>query len=443
MNLDLLHLLARVAPALSSTLVATIWQDLLLVAAVALYLRLVPRLSAEARYTAWAMLLPVLLLLPLLGLALRRGVPAITPSTSIVAPVLNLDARWSLAIAGLWAVLSLVRATRLAHSAVLLHAIARNSIPLAVSHDLHHAVTTSLTTNHQRRATVCTTDSPAITQPSVVGFFSPRILIPQTMAATLTPTDLRQIVLHELEHLRRRDDWMNLAQKISLVFFPLNPALFLVERRLCHERELACDNGVLRSTAAPKLYARCLVHLAEQRLLFRQMPLALGAWARRSQLAQRIDYILHPTSTTSTSTPLALLAGGLVAGLLALSQAPQLVSFTPVSAPAQVADTAGLTSGHGRSSSLRPVVFHPNAEPHMTLLKASMPAPSQSTIPARTNSRKHISKRVATPRERSIVQLPSRALLGQRVVLTYGDQPRLFFTYAAVPTPDGWLVFQL
>ena len=58
--------------------------------------------------------------------------------------------------------------------------------------------------------------------------------------------------MHEMEHLRRGDDWTNLLQKAGLVFFPLNPASFWVERRLCAERELACDDCVLRSSGARK-----------------------------------------------------------------------------------------------------------------------------------------------------------------------------------------------
>ena len=59
-----------------------------------------------------------------------------------------------------------------------------------------------------------------------------------------------------MEHLRRRDDWVNLLQKVSLVLFPLNPVLDRIEKRLCMERELR-DETVLRFTQAPKAYASC------------------------------------------------------------------------------------------------------------------------------------------------------------------------------------------
>ena len=81
-------------------------------------------------------------------------------------------------------------------------------------------------------------------RPSVLGFFRPRILVPPELLKALSPRELRQVVVHEMEHLHRADDWTNLLQKVGLVLFPLNPVLLWVERRLCAERELA--SGAVR-----------------------------------------------------------------------------------------------------------------------------------------------------------------------------------------------------
>ena len=89
----------------------------------------------------------------------------------------------------------------------------------------------------RRAAALCVSDE--VDRPSVVGFFAPRILVPAALLERLSADELRQIVLHEMEHLRRGDDWTNLLQKLSLVVFPLNPALIWIERQLCVERELA------------------------------------------------------------------------------------------------------------------------------------------------------------------------------------------------------------
>src|SRR5437867_3524718 len=142
-----------------------------------------------------------------------------------------------------------------------------------------------------RGVELCT--SKDVDRPSVIGFFSPRILIPEELFARLTTAEFGQIVLHEVGHLRRADDWINLLQKLSLVLVPLNPVLMWIERRLCLERELAWDDDVLRLTKAPKAYATCLTNLAEHRLGRRAAALSLGAWERESALARRVQSILR------------------------------------------------------------------------------------------------------------------------------------------------------
>jgi hypothetical protein len=136
--------------------------------------------------------------------------------------------------------------------------------------------------------------------------------------------------LHETEHLRRHDDWTNLLQKLSLVLFPLNPAMLWMERRLCLEREMACDEGVVRVTHAPRAYAACLTSLAERGLERRAEALSLGAWQRRPELVHRVHGILlckRALNSAATGTLLGAMGCGLVFGSLELARCPQLVAF--------------------------------------------------------------------------------------------------------------------
>jgi beta-lactamase regulating signal transducer with metallopeptidase domain len=444
----------------AASLLATAWQTLLLASVVALYLRLLPRLGPEVRYAMWAAMLPVTVVLFVLSIVVHRSPqPAISPLAPVV---LHLDIRWSIAIASIWMLLSLVRAVNLARNALHLRAIAKAATPVTP----HHV----FTTRHQRSAILCTTNSDAITQPSVLGFLSPRILIPARMYASLTPSELDQIILHEMEHLRRHDDWMNLAQKLSLVLFPLNPGLYWVERRLCRERELACDDGVLRQTAAPKLYATCLVHLAEQRLRFRQMPLALGAWARQSELAGRIDHILHHRSIISTGdrpqamAALTTLAIALLGGAAALSRSPQIISFAPVAVPSSSMPETVTIPASFPSADVKPVVFHPTngagltrpipTRPGLILLKAVMPTQrlTETTRPfqagkvtkaLRSGKQRHLPKQQPSMVLTSWAQPSQRALPSSRMIFAVEEQTRISYTYAAVPTAGGWIVLQL
>jgi hypothetical protein len=194
-----------------------------------------------------------------------------------------------------------------------------------------------------RTARLCTSDE--IARPSVLGFFRPRVLIPAGLVEQLSPEELRQVVLHEMEHLRRADDWTNLLQKVALVLFPLNPALAWVERRLCAERELACDDRVLRSSAGRRAYALCLTHLAEYRMVRRSLALVLGAWERRPELVRRVQRILfEPASALSRKAALAATAGIVAAALgcsIALARSPQLVGFAPPQTASHI-ETRGL-----------------------------------------------------------------------------------------------------
>src|SRR5208337_2353079 len=153
--------------------------------------------------------------------------------------------------------------------------------PVAADAKLRALLTTASPT--RRQIELCTTRK--LDRPSVIGFLAPRILIPDWLYARLTPGELEQVILHESEHLRRRDDWTNLLQRLCLVLFPLNPALAFVENRLCREREMACDEGVVRVTRAPRAYAACLASLAERgierNLERRAAALSLAAWRRR------------------------------------------------------------------------------------------------------------------------------------------------------------------
>ncbi len=191
---------------------------------------------------------------------------------------------------------------------------------------------------------VCTTHE--LDRPSVIGFLAPRILIPDWLLERLTPGELEHVVLHEVEHLRRRDDWTNLLQKFFLVLFPLNPALAWMERRLCREREMACDEGVVHRTQAPRAYAACLTNLAERSLKRRTQMLSLGAFERRPELVHRVHSILwrgsvlHPLAARAW---IGAVGCGLLLGAVEMARCPQMVGFleaTPGSATHDVASAS-------------------------------------------------------------------------------------------------------
>jgi hypothetical protein len=365
--------------------------------------------------------------------------------------MIHMDVRWSFVIAALWAALSLVRAGKLAMSAIRLRGLWKRSTLV----ESGAGIASWPFRVGSRPVQLCT--STEVDRPSVIGFFSPRILIPLWLFEKLTPAELEQIVLHEMGHLSRADDWINLFQKIGLVLFPLNPVLMWVERRLCYERELACDDGVLRFTKAPKAYATCLVSLAEHHLDQRGVSLSLGAWERQSELSHRVHSILRRgegMTRLQARLVLSTIVLALLGGAAGLSRCPQFISFSTPEPPLAASTEAQGSPTMGYQSYQR-VGFHPAAPPHVTLLKATLPSGQTPQVARRTVSTgRALHKQPARAR---VVQHAQNVSTGMQrwVVLTSWDESgrsSMMLTvtdehsvsrYAAVPTESGWFVVQL
>lgn len=341
--LSLLNHFALLSRLSSTALIAAIWQGTLLVGIAALALRLAPRIPAAARFAIWFAVFTLVAALPFLNAS--STVTAITSPASARATWLQFDSRWTLIIAVLWVAASLFRAATLIAAAFRVHTLARNATPIDLS--------SALTTSTPRSAQICS--SADIDRPTVIGFFTPRILIPAWLIEKLTPAEIDHIVLHESGHLNRADDWLNLLQKLALVLFPLNPALAWVERRLCFERELACDERVLnilasRQHGAAIGYASSLTTLAEYRLhhrgLARNLALALGALGTSvstSELGRRVARILNPAARMRPLHVRLATSAAIAALLLTtteLEHSPQLISFTSPASATQLASAA-------------------------------------------------------------------------------------------------------
>jgi hypothetical protein len=445
--MPLLHGLVLVSAAAGNALAASVWQGTILAACVWLCLRLLPAVSAAARSLVWMGVFGVVL-------ALHFGPSAqAAVGRQAGAGAIHVGLGWSLALTSVWGLLTLVRAGQFAVSAWHLWGVARRAVPVELGF-----VAPAIGRHYQ----VCT--SAQVDRPSAVGFLRPRVLLPQELAQRLTQGELEQVLLHEAEHLRRRDDWTNLLQKLALVVFPLHPVLLWVERRLCLERELACDDSVLRAVRRPgaaKAYAACLTNLAEHRMVRRGISLALGAWERHSELARRVHRILRRRESRMAGGAVRLATGGLILGLVAggieLAHAPELVSFGPA-APIE-------SGGMGQAAAsfagpLRVRMAERNGAPASAkLVKAVMPSSASHAAVSAMRPVRSVAKRAAM-KQRPAEQQPRMIVTGWRagqtqgrVILSLLGGSRVSYTvvpavvrvpaYAALPVSNGWIVFQL
>jgi hypothetical protein len=301
-----------------------------------------------------------------------------------------------------------------------------------------------------------------VDRPSVIGFFKPRVLIPRDLFEKISASELEQIVMHEMEHLRRADDWTNLLQKISLVLFPLNPVLLWVERRLCVERELACDDRVLHCTKARKAYATCLVNLAEHSVLRRSASLVLGAWERQSEVGRRVRRILRQPEGAMGRWQMKIVSSvlvlGMVGGAVTLAREPQLVSFAPMPethTEANLLPASGYVPASFRSTREAPrminTVFHEPVQESKAVTagavkkahrrKAPRPALTPTALKASMKtSANSAERRVPQPASFFVLTDWANSPLPPRLRLIVSDDAH---SYAAVQTMNGWLIVQL
>jgi len=111
-----------------------------------------------------------------------------------------------------------------------------------------------------RRVSVGISDHLAM--PLLLGIVRPLILLPPAALNGWSIEELEMVLLHELAHLRRWDNLVNLAQRVveSLLFF--HPVVWWLSSWVRLERELCCDRLVVERLGQPFAYAELLVALA-------------------------------------------------------------------------------------------------------------------------------------------------------------------------------------
>jgi beta-lactamase regulating signal transducer with metallopeptidase domain len=172
--------------------------------------------------------------------------------------------------------------------------------------------------------------STQVAGPVSLGFLDPAILIPGAFLDTLSDRELDHIVMHELAHLRRRDDWTNLAQGFIEAALPIHPAVYWLSHRMSLEREMACDDWVIAATGTAKPYAASLTKVAELSQFGPAGILAASAAGNQSQLLRRVHHMLDRTRNAAPKLVLGPLvaAGAAVVGLIYLgARAPQMIAF--------------------------------------------------------------------------------------------------------------------
>jgi beta-lactamase regulating signal transducer with metallopeptidase domain len=138
-----------------------------------------------------------------------------------------------------------------------------------------------------------------VKMPMMIGLFNPVILIPSDLVDELTKEQLKHVILHELAHIRRWDDWTNLIQRVIEAFYFWNPMILYIGHQMSLQREIACDDWVIILSGEPKSYALCLTRLIEANMLRPGRIIATGAILHRKHITTRIRMLLDKGCNTT------------------------------------------------------------------------------------------------------------------------------------------------
>jgi Zn-dependent protease with chaperone function len=139
-----------------------------------------------------------------------------------------------------------------------------------------------------RRARIGT--SRTVATPTAIGYVHPAVVLPENFADRVDEREWDAVVAHECAHLARGDDWAKAIQSALLRAGWWLPGLWVLNRALDLERELASDERAAAQTGARR-YAACLLRLATDRGTDALAP-AFGA--RRSHVAIRVERLVRP-----------------------------------------------------------------------------------------------------------------------------------------------------
>jgi bla regulator protein BlaR1 len=131
--------------------------------------------------------------------------------------------------------------------------------------------------------------SPTLLEPAIFGVFKPVLLLPNGIADWMTPDQLKAVLIHELCHIRRRDNLATAIYMVSESLLWFYPLVRWIGNRLIDERERACDEEVLRTGNEPLVYAEGILNVCKRYL---ESPLRCVSGVTGSDLKKRIRAIL-------------------------------------------------------------------------------------------------------------------------------------------------------
>ena len=300
-----------------------------------LLMKALGRKSSGTRFAVWFVVLLSTIALPLMEFPRHSSPVAEQAPAAILIP-----GSWAIYLFSIWGVIAAGFLSRVALGLGQIRSLRQNCTLLDTA-SMDPALQSVVTAFCGRPVAFYVSE--ILRVPMATGFFRPMIVIPSWALRELSLEDLKGVLFHEAAHLRRWDDWTNLAQKVLRAVFFFHPVVWWVESKLALEREMACDDMVVAATSSPRAYAACLIAVAEKNLGRRGLALAQAAVHRMRHTSLRIRGILdrnRPIGVKVWKPAVGMTLASAVVCMASMQAVPKLIGFrSSASEPDAVAST--------------------------------------------------------------------------------------------------------
>ena len=270
--------MTSITQALTTALFQFAWQGALVAAMLWWILALLRRRSAGLRYVVCCIAMAVSVFLPAVTAyrayssprSAAADLPTLLPTEATIVPAANAKPlpwnwlehlqSWALPI---WLLGVLVCSLRLIWCGRQIAALRRSS---EAAGDSIRQIVEQLVERLRSSRRVQVLISRMVDGPSVIGWIRPIILVPASSLTGLSPEQLEAVLAHEVAHIRRYDDLVNMFQALVETLLFYHPAVWWTSACIRRERELCCDDLAVQVTGNGIGYARALARLERMRL---------------------------------------------------------------------------------------------------------------------------------------------------------------------------------
>lgn len=302
--------------ALSWTLLHSLWQLLMIFVALKVVLLLIPSDRSKTRYAACMSAISISVIAFVYTFYIQySGFVAVTPNTTLHTTLITPDNTNSIISSAImwyssnadivvivYALTIMLLTIRLTYNIVVIKQYRTKG--LTDFNAQWETIFNNCLDRVRLNRRVIAKFSSKVNVPVMMGSIKPIILIPITLANSLSAEEAEAILLHELAHIKRADYLVNILQMLAEIILFYNPFIWLMSEIARKEREHCCDDMVVMYSHEQKNYAKALTKVE----MIRNNPIetAMAATGNNYHLLNRIKRIMEMKQSRINYTQLSI-----------------------------------------------------------------------------------------------------------------------------------------